>query len=146
MLFFNKIITTIPILKRLYPSILSSLLIYIKKDIQNRIKVNTNDIVHVIVVRNNIAKLLQQVNQDSNKYQTLPDLYKKFDCGKCYQRDICHFHYTNYEKGNANYISKFANSPDAFNINKIYNSNQNPITEFSSDHMINIIIQNSNII
>lgn len=33
MLFFNKIITTIPILKRLYPSILSSLLIYIKKNI-----------------------------------------------------------------------------------------------------------------
>jgi FkbM family methyltransferase len=33
MLFFNKIITTIPILKRLYPSILSSILILIKKDI-----------------------------------------------------------------------------------------------------------------
>jgi FkbM family methyltransferase len=33
MLFFNKIITTIPILKRLYPSILSSILVYIKKDI-----------------------------------------------------------------------------------------------------------------
>lgn len=33
MLFFNKIITTIPILKRLYPSILSSILIYLRKEI-----------------------------------------------------------------------------------------------------------------
>ena len=33
MLFFNKIITTIPILKRLYPSILSSILVCLKKEI-----------------------------------------------------------------------------------------------------------------
>ena len=33
MLFFNKIITAIPILKRLYPSILSSILICLKKEI-----------------------------------------------------------------------------------------------------------------
>ena len=33
MLFFNKIITAIPILKRLYPSILSSILVYLKKEI-----------------------------------------------------------------------------------------------------------------
>jgi DNA replication ATP-dependent helicase Dna2 len=129
----------------------NGVLVYIKKDIQNRIKVNKNDIVNVIVIRNNIAKLMKQVGNDARNYQILPDLYKKYDCGKCYQRDICHFHYVNHEKVNRNFMQQnlhlTSNNISQQNINEINSnstSNENSNSNLPVDQLIDEIILNSN--
>jgi len=80
----------------------NGILVYIKRNSEMRIRVKKNEIINVIVVRNNIAKYLKALEQNHTNYKTyLPDLYNRpSECERCFSKDTCYSLYSNYEKVN----------------------------------------------
>ena len=81
-------------------------MVYLKKYNLLKVKITKKDLINVVVIRNNLAKLHKKLKEQNDQYKNLPDLYTNIsDCKNCYVREVCFLHYKNSETRSDDQIS-----------------------------------------